>query len=193
MRAKGSVYIATSLDGFIAKEDGGLDWLDAASETVREGEDCGYAEFFNSIDVLVMGRKTYEKVLSFGAWPYGDKRVVVMSQRPIDFQDRDEDSDLVPACVTRSSENPTTLVARLTAEGAKHLYVDGGQTIQRFLAADLIDEMTITVIPILLGKGIPLFSSCGREIPLTHLSTQSYDWGFVQSRYAVGSLEGEIE
>ena len=97
------------------------------------GEDGGYKEFFESVDVLVMGRKTFEKVLSFGAWPYAEVKVVVMSQRVITFPDR------IPECVSHSSEDPSGLVERLSSEGAQHLYVDGGQTIQRFLAEGLIE------------------------------------------------------
>ena len=179
MSLKASVFIAISLDGFIARKGGELDWLDAASATVTEGEDCGYKVFFESIDVLIMGRKTYEKILSFSNWPYGKKPVIVLSSRRI----------IIPQhllkTVSYSSESPTELCERLAFEGAKRLYVDGGITIQRFITAGLINDFTITVIPVILGSGIPLFGYLKNDVPLKHLETKSYDFGFVQSSYEV--------
>ena len=179
MSAKVSVYIATSLDGFIARKDGELDWLNDANATVPEGEDCGYNAFMDSVDVLVMGRRTYEQVLSFGKWPYEKTPVVVLSRNPIKFP-----ADL-PNTVTHSSEKPGVLYNRMSEEGAKHIYVDGGVTIQRFLTEGLIDELTITVIPIILGDGTPLFSSLEKDVLLTHIATNTFDFGFVQTKYAV--------
>ncbi|GAA4468985.1 dihydrofolate reductase family protein [Novipirellula rosea] len=179
MSAKASVFIATSLDGFIARPDGNLDWLDEANRTVPAGEDCGYAAFMSSVDVLVMGRKTFEKVRSFGDWPYGDTNVVVMSRTPVAFP-----ADF-PKCVTHSSETPADLHRRLSGDGAKHLYIDGGNTVRRFLNAGLIDEITLTVIPVLIGDGIPLFGPLEKDIKLTHLTTKIFDCGFVQTKYAV--------
>ncbi|NET57490.1 MAG: dihydrofolate reductase [Symploca sp. SIO2E6] len=179
MSAKVSVYIATSLDGFIARKDGKLDWLNDANATVPEGEDCGYNAFMDSVDVVIMGRKTYEQVLSFGEWPYGKTPVVVLSRNPIKFP------AALPNTVTHSSEKPLVLYNRLSEEGAKHLYVDGGVTIQRFLKEGLIDELTITVIPIILGEGIPLFTSLERDVLLSHIDTKTFDFGFVQIRYSV--------
>ncbi|WP_299489706.1 dihydrofolate reductase family protein [Acaryochloris sp. IP29b_bin.137] len=179
MSTKVSVFIATSLDGFIARKNGDLDWLNDANATVPEGEDCGYQSFMASVDVLIMGRKTYEKVLSFGEWPYGQTQVIVMSRNPIDFPAE------LPAWVTHSAETPSALYQRLVKEGAQHLYIDGGMTIQRFLAAGLIDELTLTVIPILLGEGQPLFGPLEKDIQLTPISSRTYDFGFVQLKYAV--------
>lgn len=179
MSTKVSVFIATSLDGFIARKNGDIDWLDDANATVPEGEDCGYQAFMASVDVLIMGRKTYEQVLSFGEWPYGQTRVIVLSQSPIKFPEH------LPTCIAHSPETPPMLYNRLAKEGAQHLYIDGGVTIQRFLAAGLIDKLTITVIPILLGDGIPLFGSLAKDLQLTHLSSHTYDFGFVQLKYAV--------
>jgi len=174
-----SVYIATSLDGFIAREDDSLDWLDAASATVPEGEDCGFASFMNSVDALVMGRNTYEKVLSFGQWPYGDKPVIVLSSRALEIPPN------LRTSVEHSSESPKELYERLSNAGLKRLYIDGGITIQRFLAAGLIDDLTITVIPVLLGKGKSLFGHLGKDIAVRHISTKAHDFGFVQSTYEV--------
>ena len=120
MSAKASVFIATSLDGFIARPDGSIDWLDEANAVVPSGEDCGYNEFMKSVDVLVMGRNTFELALTFDAWPYEDKRVVVLSSKPLMVPVG------LPNTVTASSEAPEVLVERLSAEGAQRLYVDGG-------------------------------------------------------------------
>ena len=181
-----SVYIVTSLDGFIARENGELDWLDAASATVPKGEDLGCHKFMENIDVLVMGRKTYEKVLSFGVWPYGEKSVVVLSSNKIKFP---KDFGQNASC---SSESPKELCERLAHEGAKRLYIDGGNTIQRFLAEGLINDITITVIPVILGSGIPLFVHAGKDISLKHVATKTYDFGFVQLTYEVKNFKDNI-
>ena len=174
-----SVFIATSLDGFIARSNGDLDWLDAANASVPEGEDCGYNDFMKDIDILVMGRKTYEKVLSFGVWPYGDKPVIILSRNKIEFP------PYLPKTVSCSSELPEDLCKRLSSEGAKQLYIDGGLTIQRFLADGLIDNITITTIPIILGEGIPLFNGPKNDILLKHIKTKVFHFGFVQTTYKV--------
>ncbi|MEH6591407.1 MAG: dihydrofolate reductase family protein [Halioglobus sp.] len=174
-----SVYIATSLDGFIAREDGSLDWLDAASATVPDGEDCGYAAFMNSIDALIMGRNTYEKVLSFGQWPYEKKPVIVLSSRALEIPDS------LSNMVEHSFESPNKLYERLSKMGLKRIYIDGGITIQRFLDAGLIDDITITKIPIIIAKGKPLFDGLHRDIALKHIATKSYEFGFTQSTYQV--------
>jgi dihydrofolate reductase len=178
MSIQASVYIATSLDGFIARRDGSLDWLDQAASTVPDGEDCGYKVFMDSVELLIMGRASFEKVLSFGKWPY-TKPVVVLSHAPISFPES------LPDSVTHSSDSPAALLKRLESEGIRRVYVDGGKTIQGFLAAGLIDDLTLTRIPILLGDGIPLFAGDARDIPLTHVRTIAYDFGFVQSTYSV--------
>jgi dihydrofolate reductase len=170
MRA--SVFIATSLDGFIARPDGGLDWLPADG-----GEPHGYDEFMADVDGLVIGRKTFEIVLAFPAWPYGNKPVIVLSSRP---------SEIVPpegAVCEAMSGSPKEIVDRLEARGMKHLYIDGGVTIQGFLRAGLIQRMTITRIPVLLGSGIPLFGSLSCDIRLEHVATRSFPSGMVQSEY----------
>ena len=150
---KVSAYIATSLDGFIARKDGGLDWLDEANATVPEGEDCGFHAFMGSVDTLVMGRKTYEKVLSFGQWPYGEIPVVVLSRNSISFPSH------LPDSLAHSSLSPRALIEQLSGQGSRHVYVDGGATIQGFLSQGLLDEITVTVIPVVLGEGIPLFGA----------------------------------
>jgi len=179
MSLKASVFIAISLDGFIARKGGELDWLDAASATVTEGEDCGYKVFFESIDFLIMGRKTYEKILSFSNWPYGKKPVIVLSSSNIIIPQH------LANTVSYSAETPTGLCERLALQGAKRLYVDGGITIQRFITEGLINDFSITVIPVILGSGIPLFGYLKNDVPLKHLETKSYDFGFVKSSYEV--------
>ena len=178
MGIKVSVYIATSLDGFIAREDGDLNWLDEANASAPEGEDFGYLTFMDTVDVLIMGRNTYEKVLSFGQWPY-DKPVIVLSHNPISFP------STIPDSVIHSSESLSDLLKLLSDQGAEHVYVDGGMTIQGFLSKGLVDEITITEIPVILGKGIPLFGPLKKDIKLTHKNTTAFDIGFVQSTYLV--------
>jgi dihydrofolate reductase len=179
MKTKVSVYIATSLDGFIARSDGALDWLNEANATVPEGEDCGFQAFFDSVDMLILGRKTYEQVLTFGQWPYGKMPVVVLSSNLISFPPN------LPDTVTHSKESPGDLIERLSREGVKHVYVDGGNTIQGFLSEGLIDEITVTVIPVILGDGIPLFGSLSKDVKLAHVHTKVFDFGFVQTTYSV--------
>lgn len=183
---KASVYIATSLDGFIAREDGGLDWLpgsDGGAESAgggeSEAEDYGFKSFFDSIDLMVMGRNTYDMVLSFGQWPYGDKRVVVLSHRPVQLPAESGST------VESMSGSPDELIERFRKSGAKHAYVDGGKTVQSFLNAGFINEIIITTIPVLIGSGIPLFGPLDGDRKLRHVETLSYDNGLVQSRYEV--------
>ncbi|MCP4143401.1 MAG: dihydrofolate reductase [Chloroflexi bacterium] len=175
-----SAYIATSLDGFIARENGDLNWLPGSDgNEAGSGEDYGYRQFMESVDILVMGRHTYEMVISFGEWPYGEKQVIVLSSKGIEIPEN------LAEKVESSSSSPTDLVDRLRKSGAKHLYIDGGKTIQSFLQDALIDEIIITRIPILIGSGIPLFGELDRDRKVQHIETRSYDNGFVQSKYKV--------
>lgn len=176
---KTSVYIATSLDGFIAREDGALDWLPGSDGQDDTDEDYGFHAFMAGIDTLVMGRNTYELVLSSGQWPYGGKRVIVLSNT------LDKLADELPDTVELKAGPPTALAAQLQASGTQHLYVDGGKTIQGFLKAGLIDEIIITRVPVLIGRGLALFGPLEQDITVQHLQTRTYDNGFVQSRYAI--------
>jgi dihydrofolate reductase len=175
---KASVYIATSLDGFIARENGELDWL-SAGENDGSREDYGFHVFLNSVDTLVMGRKTFELVQSSGMWPYGTKRVIVLSSKPVEIP-----SDL-DKTVEAQSCSPIELVKLLSERGVKHLYVDGGQTIQSFLNAGLIQQIIITRIPVLIGEGIRLFGALNKDVKQQHIETNSFENGFVQSKYEV--------
>lgn len=179
MSAQCSVFIATSLDGYIARDDGSLDWLDRANSVVPAGEDCGYQTFMATVDALVMGRNTFETVLAFPEWPFGSTPAVVMSRRGIAVPGN------VPPTVSVSSEAPADLVARLSGQGARRLYIDGGVTIQGFLAAGLIDDITITVVPVLLGSGRRLFGPLPGDVRLIHERSHAWDFGFVQHTYRV--------
>jgi dihydrofolate reductase len=132
-----------------------------------------------SVDALVIGRKTFETVLTFPAWPYGNKRVVVLSSQPIDL------SAVRDAVVEQMAGPPAEIISKLAASGAHHLYVDGGITIQRFLRAGLIDRFIITRVPVLIGDGIPLFGALPRDVSLRHVTTQHYPSGLVKSEYHV--------
>ncbi len=168
-----SVFIGTSVDGFIARPNGELDFLPEG------GEPHGYDEFIASVDAIVIGRKTFETVLAFQAWPYGDKRVVVLSSRPVDF------SALRGGVVEQMAGPPAEIVSQLAARGIKHLYIDGGVTIQGFLRAGAIQRLIITRVPVLIGEGVPLFGSVPRDIRLRHVATRHYASGLVQSEYEV--------
>lgn len=171
---KVSVFVGASVDGFIARKNGALDFLPPGG-----GEPHGYDEFIATVDALVIGRKTFETVLAFPSWPYGEKRVVVLSSRPIDLL------GVRGGVVEQMGGAPAELVAKLEARGVQHIYVDGGITIQQFLRAGLVQRLTITRVPVLIGDGIPLFSVLPRDIRLRHVATQAYASGLVKSEYEV--------
>jgi dihydrofolate reductase len=167
-----AVFIATSLDGYIARPDGSIDWL---TERGEHAGDTGYDEFMASVDTVVLGRNTYEKALTFDLWPYEGKQVEVLSTT----LDPDADERII---VHRTLE---ALVETLNDRGAKRVYADGGQVIQTFLRAGLLNELTITTAPVLLGAGIRLFGELDQDIALTHNATRSLKAGFIQSDYAI--------
>jgi dihydrofolate reductase len=170
----GAVFIATSLDGFIARSDGGIEWLTSRAEGLGE---TGYDAFIAGIDHLVMGRGTYEKALTFDAWPYEGRPVLVLSSRAdLSGDDRVQVVRDVPAAVRA-----------LVAAGARRVYVDGGRAVQSFLAAGLVHELTLTTAPVLLGGGLPLFGHLDADVSLEHRSTAVLGAGFVQSVYAVAA------
>lgn len=168
-----SVFVGISVDGFLARPNGDIDWLPEAPEP------HGYDEFIASVDAIVLGRKSFEKVLTLGPWAYGDKRVVVLSTRPVDL------SAAIGGVVEQMSGPPADIVSRLAQSGAHHLYIDGGITIQNFLRAGLIQRLVITRVPVLIGEGIPLFGALPRDIRLGHIATRHYPSGLVQSEYEV--------
>jgi dihydrofolate reductase len=170
---KASVFVGTSLDGFIARINGDFDFL-----PVGGGEPHGYEEFMATVDALVIGRNTYETVLKFAGWPYGKKPVFVLSSRPLG-------PTPVGALVEHMAGEPSAIISQLEARGIKHAYIDGGITVQRFLRAGLIQRLIITRVPVLIGTGIPLFGPVARDISLQHVGTRQYASGLVQSEYQV--------
>lgn len=169
-----SVFCGTSLDGFIARHNGDFGFLPEGG-----GEPHGYTEFMATVDAVVMGRNTFEKVLTLGPWPYAKKRVVVLSGRPVNV------SAAVGGVVEQMAGSPAEIVSKLAATGAHHLYIDGGITIQRFLRAGLIERLIITRVPVLIGEGIPLFGALPHDVQLRHIATRQYQSGLVQSEYQV--------
>ena len=168
-----SVFIATSVDGFIARLNGSIDWLP------DDGEPHGYPEFMATIDAIVMGRHTFETVLSFDAWPFAQTPVIVLTTRP---------SEVHPpngAVCDAMAGTPLQIVTTLAERGLTRLYIDGGLTVQRFLEAGLIQRIIITRVPVLLGSGIPLFGPVSRDIHLEHVATRAYPSGLVQSEYRI--------
>jgi dihydrofolate reductase len=176
-----SVFVGTSLDGFIARPNGSFDFLPPDG-----GEPHGYDEFIASVDTIVMGRNTFETVLTLGAWPYGNKRVVVLSSRPVNFS-AVRFSAVPGGVLEQMAGPPDQIVAQLSASGARHLYIDGGITIQQFLRAGLIQRLTITRVPVLIGEGIPLFGSLPHDIQLRHIATRHYPSGLVTSEYHIAA------
>lgn len=171
-RPKISIYIASSIDGYIARKDGNLDWLHYGH---TGDEDYGFKKFTSSIDAVVMGRNTYEVVAGFDEWAYKDKRVIVLSNTLTKVRTEAE---------LFSGQLPD-LLTKLHTENIKHIWVDGGITVSRFLEAGLVDDITISVIAMVLGSGIPLFSTMNREHKCRLISTQSYPSGLVQLKYEV--------
>ena len=173
----GHVFIATSLDGFVARKSGELDWL-MKQET--KGVDNGYDAFMASVDGLVMGRGSFQTVLTFGEWPY-EKSVVVMSQT----LSQDDVPEAIADRVTLTRLDPAGVMKMLDEKGWSRVYVDGGRVVQSFLRDGLIADMALTRIPILIGDGISLFGALDRDVDCEHLYTRTFPSGLVTSRYRV--------
>ena len=169
-----SVFCGVSVDGFLARLNHELDFLHTG-----EQEPHGFDEFYASVDVVVIGRKTFEFVLSYGQWLYGEKQVVALSSRPLDF------SSIKDGKIEQMSGSPAEIAGQLKSRGFQHAYIDGGVTIQRFLAAGLIDRLIVTRVPVLIGEGMPLFGPVPHDIALRHVATRSYRTGLVQSEYEI--------
>jgi len=169
-RPRTSAFVGISLDGFLARPDGAIDWLKPF-----EGEEHGYTAFFDSVDTLVIGRKTYDFVLTMEAWPYAGKRCVVMTHHPVAGHNGERAYAGLPA----------DLLAQLAAEGARHVYVDGGAVIRAFLAAGLLDELTITIVPVLIGVGLPLFGGVELESGLVLEQVKPLGDRMAQLRYRI--------
>ena len=169
---KASVFIGATVDGFIARVNHDLDFLPPGG-----GEPHGYEVFMATVDAMVIGRRTYEKVLTFGTWPY-EKPVFVLSSRVLA-------TPPPGARVERMSGDPRDILSQLEGRGIGHIYVDGGITIQRFLLAGLIQRLIITRVPVLIGSGVPLFGDLPHDIVLKHITTRQFASGLVQSEYVV--------
>ena len=181
VRPECAVFVGVSLDGFLARPNGDLDWL--MGEGGGDSAEYGYNEFMADIDAIVMGRKTFEMVLTFDKWYYGTKRVVVLSSHPLDLAAARAKGGVVE----QLAGSPAEIVSTLAASGANRLYVDGGITIQQFLRAGLINRLIISRLPILIGDGIPLFGSVPQDIRLRHIETRTYPGGMVQTEYHITS------
>jgi dihydrofolate reductase len=175
-----SVFCGVSVDGFLARPSDALDFLDAGGQAPH-----GFAKFYRSVDVVVIGRRTFDVVLTFGKWFYGKKPVVVLSSRTLEF------SSIKGGVVSQMSGEPAKVVAQLRARGFKHAYIDGGITIQRFLAAGLIHRLIVTRVPVLIGEGIRLFGPVPHDVSLRHVVTRTYPGGLVQSEYEIGDERRE--
>lgn len=171
-RPKVSIYIAASIDGYIARKDGSLDWLDRVGGF---DEDYGFQELIDSIDAVLLGRKTYEVAASVPDWPYKGKRIVVLSKS---LKTVREEAELFQGDLIQ-------LVSRLHSDGIKHIWIDGGMTISQFLELQMVDSLTLSLIPVILGSGIPLFSPIGKEHACRLISSRSYPSGLVQLKYEI--------
>lgn len=169
-RPRISVYIATSIDGYIARKDGSLDWLDRVGGF---DEDYGFQKLIDSIDAVILGRNTYEIAARVPDWPYKGKRIVVLSNS---LQTVREEAELFRGDLTQ-------LASRLHSDDIKHIWIDGGITISQFLDLQMVDSMTLSVIPVILGSGIPLFNT--KELSCRLVSSQPYPSGLVQSTYEI--------
>lgn len=173
------MYLATSLDGFIARLGDEIDWLEPdpavthAASVPGPGHQASYDDLIDRTDVMVMGRRTYEKVLTFPEWPYPVPVLVLSASIP---QVADQLIEVVPSI--------GAAVDRLDQLATRGVYIDGGQTVQAFLRAGLVDEITVTTVPILIGSGIPLFGTLEHDVRLS-LAHVEADGGYLSARYDV--------
>ena len=177
-----TAFLATSLDGYIARNDGSIDWLEQANTLVHDDEDCGYLEFFNSVDCIVLGRKSFDKVMSFPEWPYNGKKVYVLTRRGAELSERE-----LPSKVTIVSASVEQIAQMLRSAGYKRAYVDGGEVIRQFIHAGLLDELTVTRVPVLIHSGTPLFENAMSEgasqrsdVWMELVQSRTWPFGFTQ-------------
>lgn len=176
MSGRVRVFIACSLDGFIAGPGGDLSWL--PQPKAENPEDYGYNHFFSGIGALLMGRRTFDVVRGFGGrWPYGDTPVIVASRSPVVSN--------VPSVRGLGGSIRGLLQIASEAAGSRDVYLDGGELIRQALDEDLLDELTVSVVPTVLGAGVPLFSGLRRRRSLTLVASHSFPDGLVQSTYNV--------
>lgn len=170
------LYIACSLDGFIARKDGSIDWLTEYENNPET--DYGYSEFYSSIGTVLMGRKTYEQVLSFGVWPYGEKKTYVFTRQNEPLR-REKNVEFV-------SGNVREFVSQLKENTDEDIWLVGGsQLIKVFLEEDLVQDLIVFVVPVILGGGIPLFDRIGKEVRLRMIDTKRYESGLVRLEYGI--------
>ncbi len=166
------LYIATSLDGYIARQDGDIGWLSLVEQT---GEDYGYNDFIKTVDTVILGRKTYDKVLSFGiGFPHAEKECYVITRSEIPSKDK----------IIFYNKDLKELVKLLKSKVGKNIFVDGGgEIVNELMRQNLIDEYIISIIPIVLGNGIRLFNGSRPEGKITLLNSKQYDSGLIQLHY----------
>ena len=177
---KVSVFIGTSLDGFIGRGNGDIDWLDDANKQVTPGEDFGLKSFLESVDQIIMGRKTFDQAMNFDNWPYSNTKMIVLTSKNIEIPQK-----LRETVTTSTTSSPEQLIKELSDQSINHIYIDGGLVIQDFLSARLVDEITVTIIPILIGKGKSFSGLLLKDLSLKHLKTTVYNFGFVQIKYKI--------
>ena len=169
------LYIACSIDGYIARGDGNIEWLSMAE---TGSQDYGYHSFYDSVDALVMGRKTYQQIISFGEWPYAGKPCYVFSRK---FMDNQRPNMII------FSKDPAALMTTFSKKGTHRIWLVGGaEILKTFLSRELVHEIIVSYIPLLLGEGIPLFQSGIPERKLTLLSTKTFPNGLLQVHYRLG-------
>jgi len=170
------LYIACSLDGFIARENGSIDWLTAYENSPET--DYGYSEFYSSIGTVLMGRKTYEQVLGFGVWPYGEKKTYVFTRQKEPLS-REKNVEFV-------SGDAGKFARRLKENTDEDIWLVGGsQLIKEFLKEDLVQDLIIFIVPLILGSGIPLFDRIGKEVKLRMIDTERYESGLIMLEYEI--------
>jgi dihydrofolate reductase len=179
-----SVFVGTSLDGFIARHDNTFDFLSGTGEV--DGESNGYNAFFATVDAVLMGRNTFEVALRFPIWPYRTTPVFVLSTHPLPVAPEG-------AIVELTSGTPRAVLSQLASRGFQHVYVDGGITVQQFLRAGCVDRIVVTRIPVLIGSGIPLFGALDADLSLEHVATRVLAGGAVQSEYVPRRTSPETE
>lgn len=184
-----SVYIATSADGYIATLDGSVDWLHTAGNSeadMGDNQDMGFDRFIKSIDCMIMGRKCMEMISSMDLtpeqWPYGNTHIIVLSNTVT------EPPENLSGKIEMYSGDIHVLIKKLENKGFKHAYIDGGSTITSFINLKLIDKMTITKVPVLLGEGIPLFGKINQNVKLENSEATAFPNEFIQIKYDVTYL-----
>jgi len=195
-----SVFVETSEDGFIAAEDGSVSCFKESHAEVPKGETCGFREFLDSVDAVIMGRKTFDVVKNLKTadkgermWWYGTKPVFVLS--------RDANRVVVPASIetsganiTRMSGKPADVLTKIGSLGFRHIYLDGGgDVIRQFMEFNLVDDATVTVVPITLGRGIPFIASDEQRSKLKAVSKKTFPFGFTQTKFSNDSSRAKEE